>query len=169
MQSQAALSAAEVITRTHAHTHARTHTHTQAAESRLPPPFLMGGEFSFIEAETPFTRIQIEYDIKKVFRSHETAWERWRRCSTYDGPVSGAVLPHKTAQKCWRRCSTYAGPVSGAVLPHQTARKRWGRCSTYAGPVSGAVLSPQNTPKASKKTPEHGCHGCPSVYAPRWM
>ena len=46
-------------------------------------------------------------------------------------------------------------------------RDHWKRCSTYAGPVIDAVLLPQNTPKAVKKTPEHGCHGCPSVYALR--
>ena len=33
-----------------------------------------------------------------------------------------------------------------------------------------ALLPPQNTPKAAKKTPppEHCCHGCPTVYSPRW-
>ena len=74
-----------------------------------------------IYTQTHTKRKRTEYDIKKVFRSHETARERWRRCST------------------------------------------------YAGLVSGAVLSPQNTPKAAKKTPEYGCHGCPSDYAPRWI
>jgi len=29
---------------------------------------------------------------QKLVRSHETARKRWRRCSTYAGPVSGAVL-----------------------------------------------------------------------------
>ena len=53
----------------------------------------------------------------------------------------------------WKRCSTYAGTVSGAVLPHETARKRWTRCSTYAGTVSGAVTSATKYSKSSEEDP----------------
>ena len=36
-------------------------------------------------------------------RSHETARKRWRRCSTYARPVSGAVVCHKSSEEDFSR------------------------------------------------------------------
>ena len=42
---------------------------------------------------------ETEVVFKKVFRPNETARNRWRGCSTYAGPVSGAVLPPQNTPK----------------------------------------------------------------------
>ena len=51
------------------------------------------------ETQTHTKRKRTEYDMKKVFRSHETARKRWRRCSTYAGPLSGATKYTKSREE----------------------------------------------------------------------
>ena len=44
-----------------------------------------------------------------------------------------------------------------------------GSCSTYAEPVRGAVTSSTKAATSSTKAAKkNGCHGCTSVYSPRW-
>ena len=49
------------------------------------------------------------------------------------------VRSHETTRKRWRRCSTYAGPVSGAVLLPQKQRRRLPAHSYHGYP---SVYSP---------------------------